>query len=844
MHDPLKLIFFSELQGLISRRDLYQGVYSACSYNFFQIYCTFQNPELINKYKSLRQKNKLGLLLVILLTCITLYIRFGPILTATPKQVIQGYGDAFNAYNLVTYHAKYDPTYTVFEGMAYPYGEHVTIASTIPLVSNGLKFLKSVGLDLTDYSIPILHYSMLFSYLVCAIFLYLIFSRLALPPWYSLVLAIALTFMSPQTERLFGHYGLAHLYAIPATIYFLMRFDEQPNWWSSIGLFLTVLLTSLIQFYFFAITAFMIGIFYFFSFIKKARPSGNESKKWIFPRSDFLKYSLHFSFQVLFPYLLFLWWFAQYDVPNRPDKPYGFLLFISHWEGLFLSLRMPYYEWINDNWIEIRKVNFEGLAYVGIVAFGVFLSMLVHWVSHLFKRSFFQKMTVITSKKAGQVSENELILMKGLEKLVYDDADFLRRLFAMAFVLLIFSFGLPFVLPNLSFLLDYSGPLKQFRSVGRFNWIFYFVINIIIFTYLYRKFRHQKIWLLLPLSLLVYESWQFNHARKYSMATVEEFHTGKTFKDKLGINFDDYQAILPIPYFNVGTDNFDAKVHGRIQQKSLALSMETGLPSLASMGNRSSVSRAYKLFQTTVEPYQRPSILDDFKNEKPLLLMIDTSHIHRFPYLEEGTKFIKAVDAMRYYELPIAGFQKRIELRKQAIQQTLTNDSTLVTIDGFLKKDSSTNFIYKSFDDQTANFNYKGTGSLHLDISTPQTIFKAPLTNFKKGDKGILSFWGHDLRRFPVANTFVHAKIRHPQTNEIVWQFSPQIRYLLSVMDNNGWCLIEMPLDIKENGLLEITIKNEAMTNQPFIIDELMIRTEGTDLYKSTNKNFINNRYY
>jgi len=794
----------------------------------------------------MRQKNQLGLLLLILFTCIVLYIRFGAILTASPNHVIQGYGDAFNAYNLVTYHAKYDESYTVFEGMAYPYGEHVTIASTIPLISNGLKLLKSIGLDLTDYSIPILHYSMLFSYLICAIFLYLIFSRLALPPWYNIIIAIALTFLSPQTERLFGHYGLAHLYAIPATIYFLMRFDERPNWWSSIGLFLTVLLTSLIQFYFFAITAFMIGFFYFFSFLKKAKPSENNGQ-WVFPKSDFFRYAIHFSFQVLLPYALFLFWFAQYEVPNRPDKPYGFLLFVSHWEGLFLSRRMPYYRWISDNIVEIRKVNFEGLAYVGIVAFGVFITMLFHWLSHLFKRSFFQKMTVLTSKKAGKVSQAELTMTRGLERLVYDDADFLRRLFAMAFLLLVFSFGIPFVLPGLDGLLDYAGPLKQFRSVGRFNWIFYFAINIIIFTYLYRKFCNKKIWLLLPLSLLIYESWQFNHARKYRMDTVAEFHDGKTFKDKTGFNFSDYQAILPIPYFHVGTDNFNAKVHGRIQQKSLSLSMETGLPLLASMGNRSSVSRAYKLFQTTTEPYDIPNILADFKNDKPILLMIDTSHITRFPYLEEGTKFLKAVDAMRYYELPLSGFQERIDLRKEAIAQTLKTDSTLSASReayGFITNDTLRRFVYESYDDKNQKAAYQGNGGLELNISTNPELFKAPIPFLKKGDKVTLSFWANDLSKFPVANTFIHAKLWHPETGELIWQYNPQIRYLLSVMANNGWSLVEMPFELRDAGILEISIENKAMANQSFFVDELIIRKSSTDLYKADNPTFKNNRYY
>jgi len=791
----------------------------------------------------LRQKNRLGLLLLILFTCIVLYLRFGQILTASPNHVIQGYGDAFNAYNLVTYHSKYDSTYTVFEGMAYPYGEHVTIASTIPLISNSLKFLKSLGLDLTDYAIPILHYSMLFSYLICAIFLYLIFSRLALPPWFNIIISIGLMMMSPQTERLFGHYGLAHLYAIPATIYFLMRFDERPNWWSSIGLFLTVLLTSLIQFYFFAITAFMIAFFYFFSFLKKARPSGNEMGKWLFPKKEFIQYAVHFSFQVLLPYALFLIWFAQYEVSNRPDKPFGFLLFISYWEGLFLTLKMPYYEWINEHIIAIRRVNFEGKAYVGIVAFGVFLMMLFHWISHLFKRSFFQKMTVLTSKKAGKVAESELIMMRGLEKLVYDDADFLRRLFAMSFVLLVFSFGFPFVIPGLEGLLDYSGPLKQFRSVGRFNWIFYFVINIIIFTYLYRKFCHEKVWLLLPLALLIYESWQFNHARKYSMDTVEEFHAGKTFKDKTGFNFDNYQAILPIPYFHVGTDNFNAKVHGRIQQKSLSLSMETGLPLLASMGNRSSVSRAYKLFQTTTEPYDIPNILSDFKNDKPLLLMVDTSHLEKFPYLGEGMTFLKQVDAMRYYEFPLSGFQERIDGRRTAILQRLQADSTLFKIDGFLSSDSLKNFVYQSFDDQDQTAAYRGNGGLSLHISKPQVIFKGEIPNIEKGDSINLSFWAHDLRQFPFANTFIYIKLLDRETGALLWQYRPQIRYLLSVMANDGWALVDVPFKLPTEGVLEISLLNKAMKEKAFLLDESIIRKSGTGLYRE-GAVYLNGRRY
>ena len=40
------------------------------------------------------------------------------------------------------------------------------------------------------------------------------------------------------------------------------------------------------------------------------------------------------------------------------------------------------------------------------------------------------------------------------------------------------------------------------------------------------------------MTLLVYESWQFNHTRRYRVDTVPEFQEGQTFQDKTGFDFD------------------------------------------------------------------------------------------------------------------------------------------------------------------------------------------------------------------------------------------------------------------------------------------------------------------
>jgi len=133
---------------------------------------------------------------------------------------------------------------------------------------------------------------------------------------------------------------------------------------------------------------------------------------------------------------------------------------------------------------------------------------------------------------------------------------------------------------------------------------------------------------------------------------------------------------------------------------------------------------------------------------------------------------------------------------------------------------------------------------LELDISTPKEIFNEPIPFLNKGDNVTISFWANDLSKFPVANTFIHVKLRHPETGELIWQYNPQIRYFLSVMANDGWSLVEMPFDLPDTGILEIAIGNKAMDKQSFFVDELFIRKSSTDLYKADNPTFKNNRYY
>ena len=64
--------------------------------------------------------------------------------------------------------------------------------------------------------------------------------------------------------------------------------------------------------------------------------------------------------------------------------------------------------------------------------------------------------------------------------LLVTDNYFLNMVFWASFAALLYSFGLPFIL-GLEFLVEYLGPLQQIRSIGRFTWLFYFAINLVVF---------------------------------------------------------------------------------------------------------------------------------------------------------------------------------------------------------------------------------------------------------------------------------------------------------------------------------------------------------------------------
>lgn len=744
------------------------------------------------------------------------FLRF-PDFFKHPGYIVEPYGDGFKAYTVIDYHAAYDSTYTHFQGMNYPFGDHAIPSATQPLISNTIKFISDNIVDVTDYTIAVVNLSMMLSLVLCGLFLFLIFTKLELPWWYALAVAAGLTFLSPQIHRIHAHYGLSHPEAIPVVLYFLLLFDEKPKLRYSFAVAITIIAYSLIHFYYFAILIFAVSFFFLFKFLRKLN--------W----RDLPRLAAHYGVQAILPLLFFVWWlFSKDPIEDRTSEPWGYFNFHALWEGIVLSLDQPYFRWIDQHIIKFRPTYIENRAYIGLVAFLTGLAMIIFRLS---------------PKK--QTTQRKLL---GFEN---ERAPFLRSMFWASFALVIFALGLPFTIHGLEFLLDYAGPIRQFRSVGRFAWIFYYVVNIVAFTWLYEQTKSKKwqLYLLIPaLFLLYFEAYHSAYAYDLKLDTTEEIHGGHNFKDLPGINYDDFQAILTVPYYNIGSDQFWWEPEGFILQKSLTMSIQTGLPVTSAMLTRSSRSQTLKQMQLATEPYRAPSLIDDFPDDRPLLMMLDQREYEkvqeRYEHLLDGADLIYSEgDRLRLYRQPIRAFAERLDNKKRKLERLINRDTNLIWKGGFASYDSLATYYYEGFDNAEAEEIYFGPAGYQGVASQPNILAIPNLKQSAEADYE-LSLWVYiaDDRRSRAA---LQLDEYDAQGNHLR-QYKQDIHRLIDLFDNNGWAMVELPFKpASAESTFTLTIQNKRLRGQRILLDELLVRPAKLDLYgKPDGQIWWNNRHY
>lgn len=816
----------------------------------------------------MRQSNRLGLFGTFSLTILGLLFLFPDWFQHPNSRVVEGYGDGYKAYHAILYHAKYDSTFSWYEGMNYPYGEHVVPGASQPLVSNGMKVFEALGFPVADYGWAVVHFSMLLGILLAALFTYLLLRRLGTGVLISLIGGLLITFMAPQLDRIIAHYGLAHPEVLPATLYFLRRWDEDPRWVKTLPVALCVALFSGIHFYYFAILAFLIGGWLAARWLLKM-----EWKRWWY-------YALSLALMFGLPAIGFYTWFGLTDpVVDRNEAPWGFFEFHSNPFGVFTSHTQPHWVWVREK-MGYPYPGFEGWSYVGMVAILVLAIVLTT------RAVRFARPLIASSASRPDFAS----LSRSLSPHPY-----LNALLLASGGILLFSFGLPLTKVGGAEWLEKMGPLRQFRSVGRFAWIFYYALSLWAWTEIDRWWasrsggstttilRWPNLALLALILIAASEVFFFWRSKDFRLDEVAGLHA-PTLAEQTQLDFEQYQAIIPVPYYNIGSDNFWWDQSGFIGQKVQTLSWQTGLSTNAAMLTRTSLAQTLRQLQFITEPYRPPQILGHFPNDKPFLLAVDTERYDQFGdrsiHLAKGEKLVYSDEPFQLYELPIDSWERRLCERYAEVYRSA--DSTAIPLDSLLRLGRLT---YEGFNAEdgpltgpairplTLSCRREDTSQLeNIDLRRQNAFSETAVLDQGTGgyagtgyagdlgevnvlldtlsgmqlDSGryLLSFWmdiAHD--RYARSTFQLQTRYGHQRIGP---SFTGAVHHWVRVMDTNGWALVEMPIELPSSTTgLRLTLGMPLLKGSPLRVDDVLLRPAEVDVYRWVGETlWFNNRYY
>ena len=758
-----------------------------------------------------------GLVIVFTLSAILLSIFFGNLLSNSNHYFFGVASDGMQVYYNTWYHVLFDTEIFTTSSMNYPYQESVFFTGCNPLLTSGIKLF-----GLQKYTIGIINFSMLLSIPFAAICIYLIFKEYRVNYVFAAITAVAIAFLSPQIERLHGHYNLSYVFAIPLTIYLMLRFYKEPSFKISFYIAFSAFLLACTHMYLFMfsiaiITSIWLGLFFVKSF--------KEFKKMIYK---------YFFIQVMLPFTLIKILIFISNVSNdRTNSPFGFFDYYSNINGIFYPFGRVY-EQLFQSFGLSANVNYEGVAFVGIIAC-LFICFLIIKLIY------------------------NVVVLKYKMILNITDDYFLNILLLVALVCLVFSFCIPFKYDgyhSLALKLDF---IKQFRALGRFTWIFFYVINIISVIYIsnlsgiFEKFRFKQIIMTAVFIGLSYDAYCNIKHIQYDLDN--EFNPLSDFNNKLEENIwvndidkNQYQAVLPLPYFHVGSEMYSFPINNDEFNNACVVSLKTGLPMIGVYNSRISIKETYKSIQLIKEPVGKTlDIINNFKNNKDILLVVKSDLCNSYEKkILSYAKFILKTERFELYKLKVTDLKKYYTDYAQNIKEEfMITQNNLILKNGFLVTDTSFCFQPTTYQMDNNEKGFQESGSFIKKIDGYVTIFNdKPI--YKKSTKNYtLSFWIKNLNEDVLPKTGIDIKATNT-LNESYGLLYSQLMHLTKQIYGN-WALIEYALKLQSaDDKIEVILWNdEVKQDKYFTIDNLILRADTVNVYKATDSCiYKNNKIY
>lgn len=755
---------------------------------------------------------KAAFITLVIAASVFLFSFYGDVISSPNEYLFGNTGDGLKNYYTYIHHIKNDSSYMEFSGMNYPYGEHFLYTDCHPILANTFKYLSTSIPYFETNAIGILNFLLISSIFLTFLAVYFLLLKYKLKPWISILFSISITLLAPQIFRIDGHYALSYSLAIPLSWLLLVRQQENKKF-ATLLLFLNNLFWMFIHAYLGIIVLFFLAAIIGVQTIAKS-----TTKRTLL---QFLK----LSSAILVPILFFFTFSKLTDNhTNRTDNPSGFFLYNAELDDVFIphhgEIRPLLNQWTNN----AIKLKWEAWSYVGIAN-----TLLTIFVLLLALFSIFVK------KKR----KNLIWFFKSKD---------LNIVLIASFVVLLFAMAIPF--RQFPSLIDHIPILKHFRATGRFTWPFYFSLTIFfafIFNQLFvlSKGKNKTVISILIVVITGIHIWEAIPYHQEISAKITQ--TPNLFKYESlpthyqealsSIDSKDYQAILPIPFYYLGSESYDRPLQEKAVQSSILMSYHSGLPNFSAALTRTSITESKNIVQLMSPNYYTKKIEQDIPNEKPILIVRTNENITT----NEKNILDQAELIYKHPELELYRLEKSHLFKNnasQAYNNYLQQKPNLFTRNGLSVNDSSGFYYYQNFDKQSSSITYRGSGSYSGVKKGKNTFTEFPPSTFKKNQEYELRFWMYNGEK-DALNLWFQLIVEEYDAETDQWHTTSFFPSSAEVIDDD-WSLVSGTFSIKNpNNDVYITSKGKENSKTNLHADDLLIFEKGMEIYSYDEKNKV-----
>ena len=566
-----------------------------------------------------------------------------------------------------------------FNEFAYPFGDYAWYTDNTPIFSLAYKWFCIHVADITAFQTPIFNWIIIANIMLCSIIMFLIFKKLHFDSYLSILLSVVLSWCNPQILRLyFGHANLSLSSLIAFSILLFIFWTQQKEnlrnklFISAIICIYCVFSFTIHGYYMAIVTIFISCMLIFYSLFSEQKKANviisiaiplvtlgiiltllKVTDAYLYLRNDLNKgydwIELKTNFSRFFaPYKHQSFYFPLSATKNYEATELNIYLGnIGLYSLSLLVIGCLFFKNLRKKVWQIQVDFFQNKILRSIFLAGIVLLIISFGEVYHFQKDAFQLVWPFNlnngTPRLTIIIWAVFICTIAFSVLFYK-SEYKKRPFRLKEITLLavvlglltllffndFEIKVTNILNPFFYIHFISNKVEQFRCLGRFNWPFYFTfyiwIGYTINALLLQSTVQLKLVFLVVLSLIgALEIWDNIKFFKLKCNKPNPYSTLQLQKLKpIIVNPSQYQAIIPLPIFMVGSDNLDLTIDDNddFSTYAMQLSLKYKLPLMACK-----MARTPPIFSEILLNYVAKDIKDPqlkaALNHKPILIVVN-----------------------------------------------------------------------------------------------------------------------------------------------------------------------------------------------------------------------------